>query len=601
MAIALLPLREGERLGSNFARYANLMGFSRTAKLRKMLFGYFCFPNTRLPSAIDYLADQTRDYWNLTGEEIVRNFTEFQYVTMMCSRSTRERLMRRMLDCPSRGGPPLRLTKSDSERTKKLRYCPECMQEWRSNGELLYWKIDHQLAGVYFCTKHSCVLKVVGKHYSEYNNDFTVEQLIGSGDEEVVGGEAPSERSAIESVARLSVNQRVSGSAFGSIESYRDLFRDAGFTRGDSTLKKDNVVRAWLDFFGARYCHMTGISASRIHGWISSVTDRAVQREFPHPFMYIAAECTLNYHASLPGSFFPGGRENSPRCAGNMDVATIISKADICKGLLHRSSDFVKVTGSLRRSGGIKLVCTCGVSYRMLITEKGEVGKLTPFSYGCRYRACFKALISKGEKLSRVAKRLHIANSTALKWVSVSRGNANRGRSRREIINLRKEWRLLVEGSSSDRRITTAAEAKPLLYKTLRENDRGWFIEFNRAHRSWRPQSSYKANEPTTDEIREAHTALQLVEPPIRCSKAAILERAGFCGRVAPDRPLAAFLANLTESPCAYRERVIAWLETRASGRQLGTCDQALRHAGVRARSFTREQRRQIREIGVAP
>jgi hypothetical protein len=86
MAIALLPLKEGETLASNIGRYAELMGLKSTRALRQLLFGHYCDPQSRLPTAIVHLADQVVDYWNLGAEDIVKKHTEFQYATMKSSR-----------------------------------------------------------------------------------------------------------------------------------------------------------------------------------------------------------------------------------------------------------------------------------------------------------------------------------------------------------------------------------------------------------------------------------------------------------------------------------------------------------------------------------
>lgn len=85
MAVALFPLCEGETLGSNFGRYAEFLGLKSTARLRVHLFGYVGKPSAKLPSSISRLAEQARDYWNVSGEYIVKNHTEFWYATRVVS------------------------------------------------------------------------------------------------------------------------------------------------------------------------------------------------------------------------------------------------------------------------------------------------------------------------------------------------------------------------------------------------------------------------------------------------------------------------------------------------------------------------------------
>ncbi|TGP39705.1 hypothetical protein EN871_31260 [bacterium M00.F.Ca.ET.228.01.1.1] len=80
MAVALLPLKEGETLASNIGRYAEMMGLKSTLGLRQSLFGRYPRQGARLPAYIKYLAEQTRDYWNLEPEDIVNGHTEYRYL-----------------------------------------------------------------------------------------------------------------------------------------------------------------------------------------------------------------------------------------------------------------------------------------------------------------------------------------------------------------------------------------------------------------------------------------------------------------------------------------------------------------------------------------
>jgi hypothetical protein len=139
--------------------------------------------------------------------------------------------------------------------------------------------------------------------------------------------------------------------------------------------------------------------------------------------------------------------------------------------------------------------------------------------------------------------------------------------------------------------------ARQEIVRALLRNDRDWLLAFNRSHRSWRPKSSCRVIEPTTEQVREAWQELMLVEPPVWATRVAVLERIGFRGQRDRSRPFAVLLAKLAESHSAYQERVISWLATLASERRLDTCDDALRRAGMRQRAFTREQRSRIQEI----
>jgi hypothetical protein len=589
MAVALLSLMDGEGLPSNLGRYAEYMGLKSTANLREKVFGYSCVQGTRLPRAIDYLAEQARDYWNMTGEEIVRNHTEFQYATMMSSESDREKVLKRMLGISSGESSALRILRFDGERSTSLRYCQECISESRSKGSPIYWKMDHQLIGAYVCATHLCVLNSVEFGHIDAHGDTPVMSLVKASDVPIICDVDSSIRAALEGVAKRSARVRCEGAACRSVQVYRDLLREAGFARTASLMRKNEVISAWSEFFGKEYCYLTGMSAARISAWLSRLT-RQVTYKAPHPFMFIAAECFLEHLASLPGSYLPAEKTRLQKGAAVVEEV-------ICEGALHRDSDVVKFAGLLTRSGGWKLVCTCGISYRLLDSSQSSTIKMMPFSYGIRYQNRFRVLMKKGANAKRASKELRLSVTTGAKWARRDSKANEITINQKEISTLRTEWRLLVKGISSERRISTAAEVEPALYKNLLNNDRDWLIDFNSRYRSWRSKSSYVVREPTIDEIERARRELLLDEPPVRSTATAIRAKVGFWGDRDSDTPASIFLAESSESRAAYLERVLSWLAKLAAEHRLCSCDAALRQAGLRLRTFTREQRRRIQEI----
>jgi hypothetical protein len=290
MAISLLPLNDGETLGSNFARYAEVIGLPSTRILRHRLFGYLCTTETQLPTNMSYLAAQTRDYWNLKAEQIVKGNTEFPYVTMLMSPTARSKLLATMLS-PSRVG----VRRSIGERAPRLRYCDECLAEWRSAGVTPFWKINHQLPGVYYCDVHLTVLKVAGRPASA-SSDFTLESLRLKSDSAVAQNATASEAKAIKDMAIRSVRQQV-GRTTSERARYRQLLQDAAFAR---LVSADDL----LLYFGQEYCCLTGVHQQKvIERWHSST--RSYEKTFVHPFMFLATLSFLEHRASNPGSFVP--------------------------------------------------------------------------------------------------------------------------------------------------------------------------------------------------------------------------------------------------------------------------------------------------------
>ncbi|SOF01116.1 TniQ protein [Burkholderia sp. OK233] len=598
MAIALLPLKEGETLGSNFGRYAEVMGLKSTSRLRRLLFGGESKPRSRFPTAVDYLAMQASDYWNLEAEDIVRKHTEFQYATMMASQSAREKILHTILASHSSGRFPFpfRILGRKDERTATLRYCEGCLAEWIEKQQVPFWRIDDQLTGVYCCVRHSSILKSVKRLPSENYFDQTVLRLSSESDERVLQRVMPSEQRAIEDVAKRSGLQRRDGGTGKSTKIYRDMFKEAGFVRDNCWIKHEAVISAWFDYFGQEYCYLTNMTAGRISKWLDRLSGNAVRSECPHPFMFIAGESFLEHHVELPGTTLPQISCKAQNLVSKREDETPFLELYPCKGALHRSADVLEAT-SVRR-GRWKLVCTCGVSYWVRNSAQCDAAQLVPISYGDRYRKRYLALIAKGENVWSAARKLQLSPATARRWGYRERVSTAKSLPRAEIRNLRATWRRLVKNAAPERRITAAIEADPVVHKALWKHDQDWLCAFNRSHRSpGRTKGAVRLKEPTSDQIREAWRNLIATDPPIMATRRAILEKAGFNRWLGRNRSFEDVLADLIECRQAYLERVIFWLANLASGRRLGDCDEAILKAGLRRGSFTKEQRERIRGI----
>ena len=596
MAIALFPLLDGETIGSNLGRYGEFMGLETTVPLRRRLFGYACRPDTRLPSGLTYLAEQTRDYWNLRPEDIVNFHTEFRYATMMASQEIRRKLLEILLAPRVRHETRIRPRSPEGERISSLRYCEECLKECVDNHQTPYWKIDHQLPGVYCCATHGCILKSVRRRSSERYVDQAVMRLIQASDDKILREVSPAEKLAIEDIARRSAQQRAEGGLGKSAKEYRELFREVGFWRAGYQLRRKPVISAWFDYFGREYSYITKTNANRILHWIELVATGSWGCDCPHPFMSIAVTSLLEHLAELPGSHFPWPGCSDSKFSGGKETFAPDAGAYSCRGALHRSADSLEFVPM--KKGGWKLVCTCGVSYRLLKTIQGDGAQLSPMSYGDRYRKRFLALIARGETVWAAGRELRVDCPTAYRWAdreAVSNGDSL---PVAEIGRLRAIWCQLIKNVPSRRRITSAAEADPTTYRTLLKYDRKWLRAFNQRHRATGAERFSSSKWPTADEIREAQRGLMLAEPPIMVTRSAILERAGFpCAYFGRNRIYWGVLTDAAECRPAYLERVISWLARLASEQRLDDCEEALRSAGLLRRSFSREQRKKIREI----
>ncbi|WP_080400427.1 TniQ family protein [Burkholderia ubonensis] len=310
MAIALFPLSEGETIGSNIGRYAESVGIESTIELRRRLFGYLCGPTTRLPAGVAHLAEQARDYWCMSVESIIKEHTEYLYATAFAPQQMKEMIFQEMLRLPT-GRGSLRFTGyKATEKIANLRYCEECLAEWRGESQAPYWRICHQLPGVYACTIHSTILKMAKKRYSIRSMDPTVKNLMDETDEFIVRSASFSEMRAVVDIAKRSAERRSVTDGAELSRRYRDFLKNAGLVGDDGRVKRATLLSEWKAYFGAEYCRLTGMNDQRIENWLCRGTGFMRYGKIRHPFIFLAAESVLEHLSASWGSFVPGSRRN---------------------------------------------------------------------------------------------------------------------------------------------------------------------------------------------------------------------------------------------------------------------------------------------------
>ncbi|WP_126220980.1 TnsD family Tn7-like transposition protein [Burkholderia vietnamiensis] len=604
MSIALFPLRDNETLESNFGRYAEFFGLKSTKWLRMQLFGYVGKPGIRLPNSISRLSEQAHDYWRMSAEDVVKNHTEYLYATRIASPSMREEVLRNMLHPPERGlSGRVSAYGQRCERIPGLRYCEECLAQWRDKRVEAYWKVNHQLPGVLYCDEHKIALKVVDQNVVDYDFGITIERCVGALDRVIIQPASQSELRAVMDIARLSVDQRTIDESIPLSRKYRDMLENAGFSRSRSTINRGALVSEWLAYFGPEYCHLTGINARRISAWLSNFEANSSVEKFSHPFIYVAAESFLENRILSIRSFVPARRRKliPVRFRGENPPCLELPP---CVGALHQDDDIYKASGYLFRSGGWKVVCSCGVAYRVLNVCVSEAATMIPFAYGVRYRTKFAELLKSGWSPKKAARELRLCATTGLLWARKSKPQHHGTISMAEIKNNRSEWRSLVDCAPRTMRIMSAQRANPRLYDLLNRNDHAWFSKFNRSHRSWRTKALFHVNgvDLEGERVRKAWSEIMQMEPPVRATRTAILDRAGLPLHLASEtHALSPLWAELAETREAHRERVVSWLCTFSTKchmrRGNNAINDAIRGTGLNMRSFTGEQKARIREF----
>ncbi|WP_256250433.1 TnsD family Tn7-like transposition protein [Burkholderia ubonensis] len=446
-------------------------------------------------------------------------------------------------------------------------------------------------------------LKVVAQSIEEINLDPTVVRRNGALDLTIIQSTSQSERAAAMDVVRLSVERTGPNEDIPLTQKYRDLLRHSGFLKPNSTINRNALVCEWLDYYGAEYCFLAGINARRILTWSFDIECRARGDRLVYPFMYVSAESFLKNRMSLHGSFIPAHRRKLIPVKGGGSIFSCLDLTP-CVGVLHQDKDVFTVSGRLIRSSGWKVVCSCGISYRVRDALPGVVVEMTPFAYGSRYRERFGELLARGLSPKKAARELHISDTAGMSWAHGGRSKSRESISISEIRNKRAEWRRLVNNSPPEMRITSAQRENPDLYEILRKNDHAWFAEFNRRHRSWRCAALFHVNGIDVEggKARKAWSEIMQMEPPVRATRGAILDKAGLPLHLASETNARSPLwAELEETREAHRERVISWIGLLSKKCRLRrgniAINEVIRGTGLNVRSFTAEQKARIRQF----
>lgn len=484
MAIALFPLIDGETVGSNFARYREFMGAENTLALRRRLFGYPCRPDTRIPSGVNHLADQTKDYWHLDAKEIVKRGTEFYYATASMSLTQRESMLSDMLEQPGNRNLRRSVGGWGAEHVAKFRYCEDCLTQWRECGTPEHWMVDHRLPGVYVCPVHSRMLKVAKRGIPQNFTDSTVMALKDVEDEEILARASSSELAAFADVAKLSAQYRMADRSVPSTSMYRQLLRTGGYTWLSGGVDIRALTASIVEYYGQEYCRLTGLSLNRLATWLRNIEVDLEGGESSHPFMFISVGSLLNNRCASPRSFIPAIRNKD----AEMPTANLAEDSGQnggglqCKGFLHRANDVWQEGLSDCRER--KLVCSCGVTYGVSKVGRTVEPDISVMIYGERYRNLISMLFADNFIVGSNAQRIPLINPRFSRWARFCGFSKHEKVSAEKIQDLRDRWSAVVNSARSDRRIMLSYQVEPGLYRTLYRYDRDWIFEFNKKTRA---------------------------------------------------------------------------------------------------------------------
>ncbi|MCW8930091.1 MAG: TnsD family transposase [Gammaproteobacteria bacterium] len=158
---------ESEILYSLIARYGIHTGTEVQKEIISDLFGVkTAAAIIDFPSHLRELSTRVKDVWSITPQEIIQNHTLLPaYLPFITPEHAEQAIESSMSNYGANIHTRIGISASSVTLPEYLRLCPLCIKEQKINLGETYWRREHQLPGVYFCSVHHCVLHHSDQHY----------------------------------------------------------------------------------------------------------------------------------------------------------------------------------------------------------------------------------------------------------------------------------------------------------------------------------------------------------------------------------------------------------------------------------------------------
>ncbi|WP_250493770.1 TnsD family transposase [Caballeronia sp. GAWG1-1] len=615
MAIAMEPFYPGETVHHNVSRYVVKVGVESVGRVLRLTFGRdTCYHNRVLPSGIDRLCEEARDYWDKKPDEIIAEHTGFEYYLSLADEETRKKATTFILQ-PA-GSKLMNLCvrrKRDFDRYA-YRYCDECLHESKRENREPYIRVDHNLPGVLVCPTHGCALRTFDLDPNEHMraSAITLKRFVSDANRRPIQDYSDCHKKAAMDVSRRSAGIDAASRQEFCTYPYEDKLKAADLTTSDGTLKRREVWRAVEGYFGEQYCFETGLEEGAFV--------RTFWREHenqnircPRPLRYVALQSMLDQRISQGAGVVPLILETAPVLGSTIALCRkptlavrrgvfkitceedfgALARAHPCKGRLHRKSD--RFTSIEIKPSADRLIysCSCGIRVSVRQDSDGTATKLLTVDYGKRYRNAFERLFRKGVPANVAARQLGINGAAAHGWKhKLQEAKAPSRISREMVVAKRIIWAKFFD-DFPDKGVEQAKREEGAAFSFLSRYDGAWLRSFNQqltARRRARTLANEKAR------LKEAKGKLASIVPPIWINQATLRRAAGLrrqrAGRVDAWQRDA---DRLSESRADFIGRTLAfWKEELCDRRSVPNLE-FLKFCHLRGSALSPVQRRDLK------
>lgn len=541
--------RAGETLYSVLARLGRYLNASHSGPLmREMLGRRHAIAANDLPGRLAVLVrDLEESRRAQAGNMIIDKLTLYPFHTAFMPADVREDVRRAMLGDVMGVYTRLGLATFKIQRTKRLRFCPLCLDSMEQEHGDVWWRREHQIPGVLVCPHHGTVLRLSDVEPGDRNRHSFVpasRTVCRCDADEAVSAADGVDRERLTDLARLAAgllnSPPLPRSHADSHALYRARLAQVGLMRSASKVDQVALRQAFLERWRETHLLVPGL---RLHedpeqSWLAALVRNG--RRAAHPLHHLMLTAVLDGLAEVPVAqpFGPG-----PWPCRNPLAA-------------HHGSAVIEVV-SVRRDGASlygDFACSCGYLYTIARLEDGRLGRPRYRRFGPLLPAAIKAAVERGDALRATARALGIDPKTLIREA--------------KMAGMEVPW------STSPSGAVTELMASPRFSGAARQTRR------SRPLRNW-----FAIDTRLAGSMKRAGSAIRSLQPPVRvtfaelerhvATKDWIMKRRGKLPQT-----VAAMLEQV-EATDDFRRRRLDWCMTKAfSSGDLRPCE-VLRSAGL--------------------
>ncbi|GMO01636.1 TnsD family transposase [Parageobacillus thermoglucosidasius] len=403
-------------------------------------------------------------------------------------------------------------------------YCPQCvLEDMKKYGET-YWRLTHQLPGVYICTKHELYLERSTVPFRGFNKHVFVAATL----ENCPCRQSIEVKDSRTFIHLLQIARECEALALGGVDIdlvqlhslYKFLLFEKGFVTVKGNVNQRKLAEQFQNYYGTEVLRLlqSEVNYHNPSCWLKAIT-RKPRKAF-HPIRHILLINFLgetlqsisnsNIKANLPFGIGPYLCLN--RASEHYGEA-IIPKVEIT---------FCQKTK--RPIGTFR--CKCGFHYSRKgpdtrREDKYKIDRIKQF--GDIWIKKLHQLIRKDGLSYRAAARiLGVDTKTVIKYSRVDndldKDKHYQTNSKKNEL-MKREWLMHIEDNSG-LSITKLRELKPALYAWLYRHEKEWLLKVSPKHNRHKYRNLRvdwdKRDKEIADEIKEVVKYILKQEPPIR-------------------------------------------------------------------------------------